>query len=132
MKKAVCALVFTILCALSLSGEADPDIYVTSSPIVKILSHELGYKVFYIKQNSTLGSFYVPKTWFRDGSGRGFLIWGNKLGFPFFTIFFEDNEFAYIKLYLKDNLQHTTWGVLDAPSSAVKEQFEIETLSIEY
>ena len=107
------------------------DIFVKTAQIIKIYAHVLGYKVLYRKSDLSLAEFYVPRSWFRDSASKGQLVWGQGDAFPYFSIFWIDGEFDHIRLYLLENINSTTWGVLEGGAEMAK-YFEIEGLDIEF
>ncbi|HUV08426.1 MAG TPA: hypothetical protein VMX75_11895 [Spirochaetia bacterium] len=125
-------LLSLLICSLSAFGQQKKDIYAKSSPIVKILAHKLGYQVYFIRQDATLGNFYVPIEWFRKSVGKGAIIWGNEPSYPYFTIVYEEKKFSYVKLFLKEDARDNSWGVLRAEIDEVKDKFNLESLEIEF
>jgi hypothetical protein len=134
MKKALFALLVAVLlgCSVMIFAQQPKDVYVKSVPIVKILSHRLGYKVYYLKQNMDLASFYAPVQWFVGTAGKGKIIWGRKPEYPYFTIVWENGEFLYIKLFLFENYDHDSWGTLKAADSQVREVFDVDAPKLEF
>jgi len=128
MKRSIFVIIIVILFMLpfiSFAQEVE-NIYVRSIPIVKILSHPLGYKIFYITSSDELAFMYTPKEWFSQAGGKGSIIWGRTNEYPYFSIFWINNEFSHIKLFLKENLSDPTWGVLEATNSQVLDKFSVE------
>ena len=136
MKKLVSILI--ILVSLFIATQAfgvdpqDVDIYVKSVPIFKVLSHLLGYKVYYFKENGDLTHTYIPMTWFTQAASKGEIIWGNTDEYPFLSIYWVDKEFYRVKLFLRDNFDDLTWGVLDAAVEDMREKFNIEAPVLEF
>ena len=133
MRKLLCvAILMGLLLTPSVFGQDDPELFVKSVPILKILSHPLGYKVYYQKVNADFGFFYVPVNWFRGAANKGAIIWGNESDYPYFSIFWRNKEFFYLKLFVKDNMADDSWGTLQADISDVKDKFDVETLKLEF
>ena len=135
MKKITWTLVLVVLLlsASSVFGQVrDEDPFYRSVPIVKILSHELGYRVFYLKINMELGSFYAPVDWFVGVANKGAIVWGRSPEFPYFTIYWNKGQFSYIKLFLMENLHDDSWGVLRGDPAVLREKFDIEEPEIEF
>ena len=128
MKRSVFVIIVVMLFILPFAsfGQEVEDIYVKSIPIVKILAHPLGYKIFYITSSDELAFLYTPREWFSQAGGKGTIVWGRTNEFPYFSIFWINNEFSHIKLFLKENLSDPTWGVLEATDSQVRDKFTIE------
>ena len=134
MKRIVVIVILFILLVSSalLYAQQSTDVYVKSVPILKILSHKLGYKIFFLTQNMDISSFYTPVTWFYGQANKGKIIWGNEREYPYFTVVWEDGKFAYLKLFLKENMMHDSWGPLEASVAEVKDKFEIEEPTFEF
>lgn len=134
MKKTLIVLLVAVLlcCGITVFAQQQKDVYVKSVPIIKILSHSLGYKIYYLQQDMDFASFYAPVDWFLATSGKGKIVWGRKPEYPYFTIVWENGEFLYIKLYLFENLDHDSWGVLKAANSQVRDLFDIEAPDLEF
>ena len=133
MKRALAVGLLMLLFGASLFAQPqEKQIYAKSVPIVKIYTHQLGYKIYYIEQNSDIGYFYVPVSWFIGAGSRGSIIWGLKPEHPYFSIYWEDGKFSYIKLFLGRNLREDSWGVLTDAPSLIKDKFEIEELVLEF
>jgi hypothetical protein len=107
------------------------DIYVVNRQIVKVYAHKLGYKVVFLKENSDLGVFYVPLSWFGKAGGQGEIVWGTDPAYPSFTVYYIDGKFDHVKLYLFKNLNDPTWAVL-TPTDTEEQKFSVDTLDIKY
>ncbi len=126
------AILMGLLLTFPVFGQENPNLFVKSVSILKILSHPLGYKIYYQKTNTDFDFFYVPVNWFRGAANKGTIIWGKSPDYPYFSIFWKDAEFYYLKLFLKENMADDTWGALEADISDVKDKFDIETLKLEF
>jgi hypothetical protein len=125
------ALVILVLGVFAVNAqEQDPELYVKTVGIMKILNHALGYKVLYLKSSMEVGEFYVPHTWFKAG-GKAELVLGNGPAFPYFSIFYRDGEFDHIKIYAAENIQHLSWGRLKRQAGD-SSKFEVETLDLDF
>lgn len=125
------ALVFLILGVFAVNAqEQDPELYVKTVSIMKILNHALGYKVLYLKSSMEVGEFYVPHSWFKAG-GKAELVLGNGPAFPYFSVFYRNGEFDHVKIYAAENIRHLSWGRLKRQVGD-SSKFEIETLDLEF
>lgn len=106
----------------------DKELYVRTFHISKILSHHYGYKVYYVKGDLEIGTFYIPIEWFVT-DGKGAIVWGDAPYYPYCSIFWKDGKFDHIKLYLQTSFAHPTWGVLlqEEGEPALKEIFQAVT-----
>jgi hypothetical protein len=138
MKKTlILALIVLVMLVVTTSVFAQtapkkPDVFVRTVPIVKILTHQLGYKIYYTDTRGDLNFFYVPVQWFTAAGGKGSITYGSGPKFPYFSIYWLDNEFSHIKLFLVENIASETWGILTARSSAVEDKFAVEEPEIEF
>jgi hypothetical protein len=128
MRKSILIIVIFMILLLpnNLFSEEQENVYARSVPIVKILQHSLGYKIYYITSADELAYFYAPMQWFTQAGGKGTIVWGRTSEFPYFSIFWVDGEFSHIKLFLKEDLRDATWGVLEATDSQVRDKFNVE------
>ena len=105
--------------------------FVKTMPIIRIYSHRMGFKVLYLKNNFTLGAFYVPLRWFDEAASKGLLVKGFFEEYPYFSIFWKDGEFHSVKLYVKENLQHETWGTLGS-EEGIDSKFAHDSLVLDF
>ncbi len=134
MKRVCPILLIVFLFALVypvFSQENKDDIYVKTVPIIKIYSHRLGYKIIYIKSNQEVGAIYVPIKWFTKAGGKGEIVWGDDPDYPYFSIFWRNGKFDFIRIYVKNNLSDPSWGVLEEGPD-VEKYFDIEELNPDF
>ncbi len=115
----------------------DSDIYVKSVPISKVYIHQLGFRVVYMKSNTEMAVFYLPKAWFETASVSGTVqkaevLYGNEDAYPYFSVFWKDGKFDHIRLYLKSDLNDTSWGDINPAWGDLTEKFKVDTLSLEF
>ena len=68
-------LFILVLSSVLLFAQQGKDVYVKSVPILKILSHKLGYKIFFLTETMNVSSFYTPVAWFYGQANKGKIIW---------------------------------------------------------
>ncbi len=134
MKK-LCAALMVLLFSFALfplfSETNNEDIYVKTIPIIKIYSHRLGYKIVYLNSKRQLASIYVPMKWFEHAAGKAELVTGNDSDYPYFSIFWKNGKFDFIRIYVKSDMADPSWGVLnDTPDLAKK--FDIDTIKLDF
>jgi hypothetical protein len=111
--------------------------FVKTMPITKVYVHRLGFKVLYLKNNLTFGTFFVPMKWFdepaenKDDQLKGVLIKGTDPAYPYFSIFWYEGKFHSVKLYLKSDLSDETWGNL-APKAGLENDFDIDEIVLNF
>ena len=63
MKKLLCLTLLLLVLGVVLYAE-NASMFVVTKHITKIYIHRLGFRVLYLKNDLTLGEFYVPMEWF--------------------------------------------------------------------
>ena len=109
LKKSILIVLLFTCITLSVLAE-DSELFVRSVPIVKVYLYREGYKIDYMKNNFDIGSLYLPLNWFTGSGGKGELVMADDPSFPYFSVFWRGGEFSHIRLYLRNNLLHGSWG----------------------
>lgn len=109
----------------------ETNMFVKTMPITRIYTHKLGYKVLYLKNDLNFGEFYIPLKWFDVAGNKGVIIRGSDPSYPYFSIFWKDGEFHSVKLYVKRDLRHESWGALTLLPD-ISEKFEVDELELEF
>ncbi len=130
MKRAIACVLLLMLGFLAF-GQEIPGMYVVSVPIVKILSHPEGYKVLYMRGDMKVDQFYIPHNWLNKSGGKAELVLGSDPSYPYFSVFYRDGKFDFIRLYVMENVNDVTWGIL-RKTEASNAAFNVETLDIKY
>lgn len=117
--------------AASPSGEAWSSYYYVNVPIVRVYSHRLGYVVTYQKSGYEVGRTYLPLAWFEKAGSKGDLIM-LKSGkqWPYMTIFYKDGAFSHIRLHVRREVTHESWGNLPQGTD-IDDKFDVEELKLE-
>jgi hypothetical protein len=129
MKRAIACLL--LLLGFLAFGQEMPGMYVVSVPIVKILSHPEGYKVLYMRNDMKVDQFYVPHRWLGKAGGKAEIVLGSDPSFPYFSVFYRDGKFDFVRLYVMENVNDVTWGLL-RKTEASNAAFAGETLDLKY
>ncbi|MBN1834491.1 MAG: hypothetical protein JW820_01505 [Spirochaetales bacterium] len=135
MKRPALLSVMILLCLMVAAAAfaqdtEEPQVFVKTLPIMKVLAHPLGYRVLYVKSSMEVADFYVPFSWFKPG-GKGEVVFGSGEAYPFFSVFYVNGEFDHVKLYLIERMGHVSWGSMrrrEGDSS----KFDVETLDLQY
>ncbi len=135
-KTALLSAAIALLMAFSAFGQssqstAKDDVFVKTVPVVKVYTHELGYKVLYVKSNLEIGVLYLPNTWLGEAAGKAAIIWQTADRPPHFSIFWLNGKFDHLYLYVPDNLSLPLWGSLDETLD-VKGEFNIDQPKLEF
>ena len=111
----------------------ESEFYYFNFPIEKIYIHRLGYVVIYRKGANQMTRTFIPGDWFVDVSGKGELIGlGTGSEWPSMSVYYKNGEFSHVRLRVRRNRGHETWGVI--PMSAnIDEHFkDIEEVKLEF
>ena len=130
MKRAIACLLLLMLGFLAF-GQELPNVYVVSVPILKILSHPEGYKVLYMRSDMQVDELYIPHRWLSKSGGKAEIVFGREPSYPYFSAFYRDGKFDFIRLYVFDDVKDLTWGIL-RKTEASNAAFGGETLEIKY
>ena len=130
MKRAIACL-FLLMLGFLAFGQEMPDVYVVTVPILKILSHTEGYKVLYMRSDMQVDELYIPHRWLSKSGGKAEIVFGREPSYPYFSAFYRDGKFDFIRLYVFDDVKDLTWGIL-RKTEASNAAFGGETLEIKY
>jgi hypothetical protein len=98
-------------------------------PAYRIYPHPKGYVFTYRKNSIETGRLFFPYEWFHktvsnEEPVKGLLRVLNKVDiWPRVSIFYRDGQFSYVKLYIRSEMAHESWGVI---SSGVNFDAEFE------
>jgi len=134
MRRLALVVVLLALC-VSVFAQSRPkdneSIYVRTTPVVKVFTHQLGYKVYYQTSRGGVDSFYVPAEWFNQAGGKASIIYGSGPQFPYLSIYWINGKFSHIKLFLVQDIQADTWGVLREPPADAEQHFKVDEPTLE-
>jgi hypothetical protein len=111
----------------------ESDYYYVSVPIEKIYSYRNGYVVIYRKGVNQLARTYLPLDWFSNSAGKAEQIMlGPGKAWPYLTIYYKSGEFSHIRVYVRREVNHETWGVMPMNIN-LDEYFEgVEEIKLEF
>jgi hypothetical protein len=99
------------LAAQTLDKDHESAFYYVSVPIEKVYPYRKGYVVEYRKGTAGRARTYLPIEWFSASAGKGEVIpQGTGPGWPRLVIYYKDKEFSHVRLYVRRNMNHETWG----------------------
>ena len=107
-------------------------IVVKTKRIEKILGHRLGYRVFYIRADQSLASFFAPNSWFNTAGGAGEMIFGDGPEYPYFQVYYLDGEIDLVRLFVRRSRRHLSWGTLRGDPAVIEPQFDVDRPNIEF
>jgi len=131
LKKITLLTVLLIFAATVLYADTtESDLYYKTKPIAKIYVTNYGYRIVYQMSDLKMAEFYVPMAWFNPSVGKAILISGNDTAYPYFSIFWKNNKFDYIKIYVRSNMDDPSWGV--SSSNADPSKYDVTTLDLKW
>jgi hypothetical protein len=113
------------------NGAAPSNLYVKTVLVSKVYSHNLGYRLLFLKSDLSIGEVFIPMAWFDQGSGKGELVLGIDRSYPYLSVFYVDGQFSHVRLYLYSDTRHPSYGFLSQPER-FDGSFGIDTLDISF
>jgi hypothetical protein len=138
MKRAGVLIAVALLLCLSLPAFAQAqsypkDAYVKTVPLVKVWMNQLGYVLQFFSSKSQVSSIYVPISWFNNGpESKADIVFGNEKGYPYVSIFWVDGKFDHIRMYVLNDYNSTTWGILPGGDSDLVAKFNVQEVPKEF
>ena len=103
----------TSLFAQQKSKFKESEYYYFNVAIEKIFAHRLGYVVLYRKGANQMARTYLPQEWFTDVGGVGEIYGiGSGKEWPSMTVYYKQGEFSHVRLRLRRDRSHETWGMV--------------------
>ena len=124
----------TFLFAQSVSSKyQESSYYYFNFSIEKIYTHRLGFMVLYRANSNKVARTFIPHEWFGDIGGVGELVYlrsGSE--WPSMVVYYKDGEFSHVRLRLRQNKLHETWGVIPFNVSADDYFQDLEEVKLEF
>lgn len=129
----VLAILAVFLCAASGFAQSDEGaMYVKTIPLIKVYTHQLGYKVHFMKHGDQVAEMYLPLKWFGQTAGKAQVIWGQGPEYPYLSLFYKGEKFDHLRLYVSTNMQSPSWGVFQMPLAEAAKLFDVEAPPLEF
>ncbi|MDR2537431.1 MAG: hypothetical protein LBC46_03900 [Treponema sp.] len=112
------------------------DYYYVNAPIQKVYPYRKGYVVTYRKGAIGSATTYLPLEWFDEEVGgipKGeVILLGPGARWPYLAVYYKDGEFSHVRLYVRKERSHETWGHVPAGVD-INDKFEnVETIKLEF
>jgi hypothetical protein len=93
---------------------SESEFYYVNVGIERIFVYRLGYVVLYRRGPTDMARVYIPHEWFTvPGGRRGEMIYlGSGSEWPSMTVYYNQGEFSHVRLRVRQNRSHETWGVV--------------------
>lgn len=113
----------------------ESDYYYYNVTIEKIYAHRLGYMVVYRTGTNRTARSFLPVDWFQtvgEGTKGEVIALGSGNDWPSMTVYYKSGVFSHVRLYLRTNRLHQTWGTI--PMNADYDQYfqNIEEVQLEF
>lgn len=117
------------LAAQDSTNRRESEYFVHTIYLNQVFRHSMGFKVTYTAENLDFEQVYLPASWFRKAAGQGELVETNSRSAPYMDVYYRDGEFSHVRLFVRRNQSHPSWGRLeDEPNAA--ERFDVDTLEL--
>ncbi|GHV25170.1 hypothetical protein FACS189498_3170 [Spirochaetia bacterium] len=104
-------LAVTPLFADKISKEHESEYFYVNVPITRVFPYRKGYVVEYKRSLAGRARVYLPMEWFSGAATKGeYISLPTGPAWPYLTIFYKSGEFSHVRLYVRRDLRHETWG----------------------
>ncbi|OQX29106.1 MAG: hypothetical protein B0D92_05525 [Spirochaeta sp. LUC14_002_19_P3] len=103
-------LVAAAMSAYAQQFENESEFYVKTLPVNRIYLYNPGYRIDYIRQDSSIGTLWAPAEWFRKPATMGKVVYGKGNEYPYVSFFFKNGVLDHFRLYLIQNKLDDSWG----------------------
>ena len=111
----------------------ESEYYYFNVPIEKIYSHRLGYVVVYRRGVNQMARMFLPEVWFTGVDGKGDLFGlGPGSEWPSMSLYYKNGEFSHIRLRVRRNRSHETWGFVPLNVNIDEHFKDIEEVHLEF
>ncbi|MBN2617868.1 MAG: hypothetical protein JXR64_06090 [Spirochaetales bacterium] len=132
--KKILSILILLVTIVMLSSATKSPYYNKTVVVTKVYPHKLGYLVYYMANDLSLKSAYLPQTLFdqqEPGVERSKVFTGYGKEYPYLTIFWKEGSFSHVKLYLVEGYSDFSWGSLANPD-AHDENFKNAKLEFDF
>lgn len=110
--------------------------YYVNTPIQKVYPYRQGYVVTYRKGAIGSATTYLPIEWLEEKTGEvpklDVILLGPGTQWPYLAVYYKDGEFSHVRLYIRKERSHETWGHVPAGVD-INDKFEnVETIKLEF
>ena len=129
----IVAILIVMVAGFSVAQEQqesnESEFFVHTVYLNQVFRHRLGFKVTYTAANLDYKQVYIPTSWFTPAACKGELIETPSKRAPYMVVYYENGEFSHVRLFVRDNPFHVTWGRLEDEPNA-DEKFNKDTLEL--
>ncbi|MDR1248174.1 MAG: hypothetical protein LBK63_02615 [Treponema sp.] len=85
--------------------------YAITVTLERVYPYRKGYVVKYNRGLGLTSDIYLPNEWFEGTGKKGDLIlMGSGADWPHMTVFYKDGQFSHVRLYVRKERGHESWG----------------------
>ena len=111
----------------------ESEFYYLNYTVEKVLTHRLGYVVLYRYGTNQLARTFIPQEWFSTIGGKAEMIMlGSGKEWPSMTVYYRNGEFSHVRLRLRRERAHETWGVVPLNVNIDEYFKDIEEIDMQY
>jgi hypothetical protein len=140
MKRAIllvflAALVFTgsVFAQQNSSRQQESEFYYFNFPIEKIYAYRMGYIVVYRKGLTQMARTFIPEDWFGTMGDKGDVVMlSSGREWPSMSVYYKNGEFSHVRLKLRREKTHPSWGVIPLNVNMDEYFQNIEEVVIEF
>ena len=141
MKKITVLVVLITLCvgtfvfAQSQQFSRESDFYYFNYPIEKIYTYRLGYMIIYRGTENRLSRTFVLHDWFNtigEGTKGDIVYLSPGREWPSMTVYFNSGAFSHVRLKLRRDRSHETWGYIPLNMNLDDYFQDIEEVDLEH
>ena len=139
MRKLVLLVVMAAFCGGILLAQnttskyEESEYYYFNFTIEKIYTHRLGFMVLYRRNGNKTARTFIPHEWFNTIGGRGEIVYlGTGSEWPSMIVYYKNGEFSHVRLRVRQNRLHETWGVIPFNVSADEYFQDLDEVKLEY
>jgi hypothetical protein len=109
--------------------------YAVTVSVERVYPYRKGYIVKYKKGITQIVDAYLPYEWFQgkgDVAKGELVLIGSGRDWPHMTIFYKDGVFDHVRLYVRKERSHESWGNVPATVN-IDDRFEgVEDIRLEF
>ncbi len=114
-------------------GDNVSEYFYYTTPIYSIMQTADAYVVFYQKQNLSVDTVVIPKTWQVAGENKKLYFRNKTPGLDsYITVFYKGGDFHHVVLTANPDIRDPIWTIAPAGSSSKISTDGIETLDIKF
>jgi len=141
MKKVIFLILFAVILSQGSSLFAqqntgishESEYYFHNFAIETIYTSRMGFLVLYRNSSNKLCRTHIPHEWFQTIGGKGEIVYlGTGPEWPSMVVYYKNGEFSHVRLRLRRNMAHESWGVVPLNINIDERFKDIEEVKIDY